>query len=172
MWEPDLGGWTDKHKHLIDYLATKAVDLPVYLGGFFPKQRISAKTKLPDHIMLNRPFGKPLWSNFGFWDYSWVMTLPSYKSALFRLIVESRHKDIGIMCSEVLPWNCHRSMIADALWFFGYDTMHMQPRPKLHSEMISDRLDRYEEEILDKWKHWKSHLPYYWKKYRSWKQIK
>lgn len=140
-WEPGLGGWTEKHVGLQDQFP--GVDIEIYGRRKFPKQRIAAKLE---------PGEKPAWTNQGLWDYQWFMTLPEFLDAAEWLVRRGSEQNVGIMCAEVLPWKCHRMMVADYLLYQGIDCQHLQPKPKMHSEMIGNRLERYEDAVKRCWK--------------------
>jgi hypothetical protein len=104
----------------------------------------------------------PRWTNRGLWDYSWYQTTGDFQrglSWLFENYAGADQPNCAIMCAEALYWKCHRSMVADALWYrFGCDTLHLKPSlPKKattsrfvrHSEVIGNRLERYEPAILE-----------------------
>jgi hypothetical protein len=129
------------------------VDVGAYLGAF-PKQRIAKGTKEPDENAVKQEFLpgiKPVWSNQGLYDYSWFMWLDEFIEDLKRLIDRGKHDNVAIICAEGPWYKCHRSMIADALVFFGSDCQHL-PGKKLHSQMIGNRLERYDSMIVKKWK--------------------
>jgi uncharacterized protein (DUF488 family) len=47
-------------------------------------------------------------------------TLGSIKNKMIILLIAmSRDKRTAIMCAEVVPWRCHRSLVADALGVRG-----------------------------------------------------
>lgn len=59
------------------------------------------------------------WRNASFRGYADYMQTPQFQQALEKLI-SLAHKDrIVLMCAEVVPWRCHRSLIADALLIRG-----------------------------------------------------
>ena len=55
----------------------------------------------------------------GFADY---MQTPEFEQALGELIELSHDRQAAIMCSEAVPWRCHRSLIADTLTVRGIRT--------------------------------------------------
>lgn len=68
----------------------------------------------PSRNSLNRA-----WRNASFRGYADYMQTPQFQQALEKLI-SLAHKDrIALMCAEVVPWRCHRSLIADALLIRG-----------------------------------------------------
>ncbi len=147
---PQLGGWTEDHYWMADKFLKHNVDLAIYSKGKFPKQRI-AKVMKNDNIN-----DKPSWTNQGLWDYEWFMTLPEFLQAADDMIrrVRKTGENIGIMCCEVLWWKCHRSLVADYMLFRGETVTHLQPKFTPHTQCIGNRLDRYEDEVMQIWLNW------------------
>ena len=52
---------------------------------------------------------------------TWI--LPIFAEALERLMSEAREKRTAIMCSEAVPWRCHRRLVADALVLHGFEVL-------------------------------------------------
>ena len=65
------------------------------------------------------------WRNASFRGYADYMQTVPFKEALEKLIQLVRQKSTAIMCSEAVPWRCHRSMIADALVIRGIPVEHI-----------------------------------------------
>ncbi|CAN5635086.1 DUF488 domain-containing protein [soil metagenome] len=59
------------------------------------------------------------WRNASFRGYADYMQTDEFKKALHRLVARSRRKRLVMMCAEAVPWRCHRSLIADALFAHG-----------------------------------------------------
>lgn len=55
------------------------------------------------------------WRNESFRGYAEYMRTPAFHTALDDLIALSAERRTVIMCSEAVPWRCHRSLISDAL---------------------------------------------------------
>ena len=55
------------------------------------------------------------WRNSSFRGFADYMQTPDFEAGLRRLIKLAKQKRSALMCAEVLPWRCHRSLIADAL---------------------------------------------------------
>jgi uncharacterized protein (DUF488 family) len=55
------------------------------------------------------------WRNASFRGYADYMQTPQFFEGLKELndLIKKSHR-VAIMCAEVLPWRCHRSLIADA----------------------------------------------------------
>lgn len=55
------------------------------------------------------------WENASFRGFADYMQTEGFKENLEKLIEVIGKKRTAIMCAEVLPWRCHRSLVADAL---------------------------------------------------------
>jgi len=144
-WWPELGGWSHRHKSLENEFKIRGIDITSYLGQKFPKQRIGKQVEGTD---ISKEY-KPVWYNQGLLDFSWYMTLPEFISKANDLSYMTN--DVAIMCAEALWWKCHRSMIADYLYYRGVDSIHLQPARVNHSKVIGNRIERYHPDVLKAW---------------------
>jgi len=174
-WWPELGGWDKRHLPLAAEMAKHGVDIPVYAKGKFPKQRIGVDRIHDDARQEFLPGIKPIWTNQGLYDYQWFMSLPEFLDGCDRLIERGKTEHLGYMCCECLYYKCHRSMIADYLSFRGVDSHHIQPilrqknRVKYvagykflkHSQVLGNRIERYEPEVKEIWNSWRVKTPEY-----------
>ena len=55
------------------------------------------------------------WRNTSFRGYADAMQTEGFESALAELMALDDRMTAAIMCSEAVPWRCHRSLIGDAL---------------------------------------------------------
>src|SRR6202451_591099 len=76
------------------------------LGGFRHARRDSLNTG---------------WHNASFRGFADYMQTPEFRANLDDLIKLARAERVAIMCAEVVPWRCHRSLIADALLARGIE---------------------------------------------------
>jgi uncharacterized protein (DUF488 family) len=53
------------------------------------------------------------------------MRTDEFHRALDRLIAEGNEMPTAIMCSEAVPWRCHRNLVSDALVARGIDVQHI-----------------------------------------------
>jgi len=60
------------------------------------------------------------WRNLSFRGYADYMQTPAFSEQLADLIAKANRERIALMCAEVVPWRCHRSLIADALVVHGF----------------------------------------------------
>ena len=82
------------HSHEIDYVHLDA------LGGLRHTTKASVNTA---------------WKNASFRGFADYMQTPQFARGIEELIKLARGKSVAIMCSEAVPWRCHRSLIGDAL---------------------------------------------------------
>lgn len=145
-WERDLGGWTERHSHLIDWADERGLDLQPYLQGHFPKQRVAER--------LPQDPERAGWYVRGLWDFAWYTTLPEFQTALDSIVRRAyRAGEVqALCCGETLWWKCHRAQILDVLDYrFLWPTYHLgvSKRPTPHA--APQRWLRYEREIRDSW---------------------
>lgn len=151
-WWPELGGWTDQHRELAHAFSGYDVDIIAYCNNAFPKARIAKKRNLD---------GKPGFTNFGFHDYQFFMTLPEFLLGIDKLIEKSAECNIACTCCEAAWFKCHRSMIADYLAWMGHSFYHIEPRfrktmqprtvVKCSEHQLRERLSRYDITVLTAW---------------------
>lgn len=60
------------------------------------------------------------WRNRSFRGYADHMQTAQFRNALQQLMDIARGRCTAIMCAEILPWRCHRSLIGDALLVHGF----------------------------------------------------
>ena len=65
------------------------------------------------------------WRNASFAAYADYMTTPDFRRAIDDLLGRAAERPTTIMCSEAVPWRCHRSMISDAVAARGWEVCHI-----------------------------------------------
>jgi uncharacterized protein (DUF488 family) len=65
------------------------------------------------------------WRSPQFRGYADYMQTKDFSKALIELILLAKSSRVAIMCSEAVPWRCHRSMVADALIVRGFDVLDL-----------------------------------------------
>lgn len=55
------------------------------------------------------------WRTAGFRNYADYTLGDAYEAGIAELAITARSSRVAFMCSEVLPWRCHRSLIANTL---------------------------------------------------------
>jgi uncharacterized protein (DUF488 family) len=59
------------------------------------------------------------WRNESFRGYADYMQTDEFAAGVERLVGLAREQRTAIMCAEAVPWQCHRSLVADALLVRG-----------------------------------------------------
>lgn len=83
-----------------------------------------AYTHLPGLGGLRRPQPDSQntgWRNLSFRAYADYMQSPAFAENVEWVAKLARTERCVLMCAEVLPWRCHRSLIADALLARGFE---------------------------------------------------
>ena len=70
------------------------------------------------------------WENPQFRGYADHMETPLFQDGISELISYASEKRTAYMCSEVLWWRCHRSMISDYLKLNGWKVIHIMGKNK------------------------------------------
>ncbi len=65
------------------------------------------------------------WRNSSFRGFADYMQTQEFATGLDQLIGLAQNSQAAIMCAEVLPWRCHRWLIADALLVRGVQVEHI-----------------------------------------------
>ena len=85
-----------------------------------------------EHFEALGGFRKPMvdsrntgWRNAGFRGYADYMSSSEFGVGLDRLIRLAGQRRTAIMCAEVVPWKCHRSLISDSLVARGIPVEHI-----------------------------------------------
>lgn len=68
------------------------------------------------------------WRNASFRGFADYMQSQEFAAGLARLEQLATRRLTVIMCAEVLPWRCHRSLIADALTVARWRVLHILSR--------------------------------------------
>lgn len=59
------------------------------------------------------------WRNASFRGFADYMQTDDFAQGIEKLLELISHKIVAIMCSEAVPWRCHRSLVGDALLVHG-----------------------------------------------------
>ncbi|NED06088.1 DUF488 domain-containing protein, partial [Streptomyces sp. SID6648] len=65
------------------------------------------------------------WRVKAFRDYADYMAGDEFARGLEELLGLARRGRPAIMCSEAVPWRCHRRLITDALLVAGVEVVHI-----------------------------------------------
>ncbi|NUS17621.1 MAG: DUF488 domain-containing protein [Streptomyces sp.] len=67
------------------------------------------------HTPKGTPSENGAWRVRAFRDYADYMATEEFREGLDELLAVAERKRPAVMCSEALPWRCHRRLITDAL---------------------------------------------------------
>jgi len=83
------------------------------------------------------------WRNSGFRGYADWMASPEFRAGLEHLIADVRNVATALMCAEVVPWMCHRFLLADALVARNIEVIHIlgANSVKVHELNADARID-------------------------------
>jgi uncharacterized protein (DUF488 family) len=65
------------------------------------------------------------WRNASFRGFADYMQTADFAVSLEELVGLAQQSRVAIMCAEAVPWRCHRSLIADALFARGIGVEHI-----------------------------------------------
>lgn len=77
------------------------------------------------------------WRNESFRGYADYMQTSEFKEALERLRAVAVEMPTAILCSEAVPWRCHRTLIADALAVRGDEVEHIMSSVKANPHRLA-----------------------------------
>lgn len=68
------------------------------------------------------------WMNASFRGFADYMQTPEFTAGLEKLESLAGKMRCALLCSEAVPWRCHRSLVADALKLNKWKVYHIQSR--------------------------------------------
>jgi uncharacterized protein (DUF488 family) len=77
------------------------------------------------------------WRNASFRGYADYMQTEAFGRGLEELMKLSQASPISIMCAEAVPWECHRSLISDALVSRGWTVRHILAQNKADAHTLT-----------------------------------
>ena len=77
------------------------------------------------------------WRNKSFRGYADYMLTPDFRRAIRKLIGFARRRQVAVMCAEAVPWRCHRSLIADALFVRGIPVEEIQSTTRTRPHLLT-----------------------------------
>ena len=79
------------------------------------------------------------WENGSFRGFADYMQKKEFKEGVMELLKLSVKKRTAIMCAEILPWNCHRFLIADLLTARNFSVTHIIN----HNETLEHKINKH-----------------------------
>lgn len=92
------------------------------------------------HTPAGTPTPNDGWRVKAFRDYADYMTRAEFRSGLDELLALTLHDGLvpAIMCSEAVPWRCHRRLITDALIVAGVDVYNIMSGSVTEAAKLTD----------------------------------
>lgn len=87
------------------------------------------------HAMKDSP--NTGWRNASFRGFADYMQTDEFRKNLEALVNRANGKRIAVMCAEAVPWRCHRSLIADALFARNIDVEHIMSATSHHPHTLT-----------------------------------
>jgi uncharacterized protein (DUF488 family) len=77
------------------------------------------------------------WRNDSFRGYADHMQTPDFEAGLAELRELAREGPVALLCAEAVPWRCHRTLIADALFARGVVVLHVVGRERTRPHRVT-----------------------------------
>ncbi|HET9598648.1 MAG TPA: DUF488 domain-containing protein [Anaeromyxobacteraceae bacterium] len=77
------------------------------------------------------------WHNASFRGYADHMASGEFEEGLVELRALARDGPVALLCAEAVPWRCHRSLIADALFARGVVVEHIVGRGRTRAHRLT-----------------------------------
>lgn len=71
------------------------------------------------------------WKSKAFKNYAAYSLTTEYKNGIEKLILLCKDKTSCYMCSEALPWRCHRIIVSNSLVAKGFEVCHIIGKNKI-----------------------------------------
>ncbi|MGC8699099.1 MAG: DUF488 family protein [Candidatus Acidifodinimicrobium sp.] len=90
------------------------------------------------------------WKNSSFKGFADYMQTDDFERGLNRLIDATTRRTVAIMCAEIVPWRCHRSLIADALTAIGFTVKDIIDHDNIIEHKMNKHAIRYSGSLVYK----------------------
>lgn len=77
------------------------------------------------------------WQNASFRGFADYMQTPEFAGHLDSLIERATTERVALICAETVPWQCHRSLIADALFMRDFEIWHIMGMKSLKPHVLT-----------------------------------
>jgi uncharacterized protein (DUF488 family) len=77
------------------------------------------------------------WRNLSFRGYADYMLTPEFNESLVAVLELLKTDRVALMCAEAVPWRCHRSLIADALFVRGHVACEISSMTRLQPHKLT-----------------------------------
>ncbi|GEJ58999.1 DUF488 domain-containing protein [Anaeromyxobacter diazotrophicus] len=98
------------------------------------------------HARKDSPNGA--WRNASFRGYADYMQTGDFEEGLMELRALAREGPVAVLCAEAVPWRCHRSLLADALFARGVVVEHIVGRGRTRPHRLTPFAQRVGRKVL------------------------
>ncbi|HEX8908516.1 MAG TPA: DUF488 domain-containing protein [Anaeromyxobacteraceae bacterium] len=98
------------------------------------------------HARKDSPNGG--WHNASFRGYADYMQTGDFEEGLVELRALAREGPVAVMCAEAVPWRCHRSLLADALFARGVVVEHIVGRGRTRPHRLTPFAQRVGRQVI------------------------
>jgi uncharacterized protein (DUF488 family) len=88
------------------------------------------------------------WRNKSFRGYADHMLTEDFTQGLEGLRALTPHGPLALMCAEAVPWRCHRSLVADALFARGVEVRHITSATRAHPHRLTPFAELHGTQVL------------------------
>lgn len=85
------------------------------------------------------------WKSDGFRGYADHLHGDEPRRAVERLLEEAKRRRLAIMCAELVPWRCHRQILADVFTAAGARVIHVLDRDRIQEHELRHMARRLED---------------------------
>ncbi len=78
------------------------------------------------------------WRVASFAAYADYMATEAFRTGLEQLEAAALDRRTAMMCSEAVPWRCHRRLVADALVVRGWEVLDLMAPGRVASHALTD----------------------------------
>ncbi len=115
----DIRAFPGSRRHPHSNREALAGELPAAGIEYLHRPSLGGRRRLPPNPSPSA------WRNDSFHAYAEYMRTAEFRAALEELIELGATKRTAIMCSEAVPWRCHRTLVSDALTARGVQVEHI-----------------------------------------------
>jgi uncharacterized protein (DUF488 family) len=88
------------------------------------------------------------WRNASFRGYADYMQTEEFARGLEELRELTEDGPLALMCAEAVPWRCHRSLVADALYARGVEARHISSATRAPEHRLTPFAELHGRQVL------------------------
>jgi uncharacterized protein (DUF488 family) len=88
------------------------------------------------------------WRNASFRGYADYMATEEFARGMEELRALTEDGPVALMCAEAVPWRCHRSLVADALYARGVEARHISSPTRAPEHRLTPFAELHGRQVL------------------------